>query len=210
MTIANHVVMDASPARRGFDAAEVYRVKGFSRLHPGKHPVLLALFIWRDELAKKYDLPSGRIVNAETLIQLAQKTPTNFGSLKRVRLKSWILRDHGTELMDIIKQAMREPQTLPERTIPQRKIEPIERQREQKLKDWRRSESEAREVTFQVVLPARALSYFKQFGAEDLSAAPQFGPKRIQQYGDKIKEICAQCEKDAETGAEQVGKSTAE
>ena len=198
VAIANQAVMDAAPHNTDFDPASVFRVKGFKRLHESKQPVLFALFLWREKLAEEHDLPAGRIVNAETLIQLAQKTPTNFGSLKRIRMKSWILRDHGNDIMDCIKQAMRHPPALPEQAQSQRQYESVEREREKRLKDWRRVESERREVPFQVILPARALSYIKQHGCADLSQAPQMGQKRIDLYGEKISEICQKAERSAE------------
>ena len=207
--IANQAVMDAAPHNTDFDPISVYRVKGFRRLHPSKQSVLFALFLWREELAKEHDLPAGRIINAETLIQLAQKTPTNFGSLKRIRMKSWILRDYGNAIMDCIKQAMRNPPTLPEQQQQQRQYESVEREREKRLKDWRRIESERREVPFQVVLPARALSHIKQYGCDALETAPQLGSKRIEMYGEKIKEICDKAERNA-LRKQQQGKQAAQ
>ncbi|NRA40199.1 MAG: HRDC domain-containing protein [Planctomycetes bacterium] len=189
--IANSAVMDAT-ARYAIDNPQaVYRVKGFHRLAPAKHPVCFALYQWRQKLAEEKDLPPGRILANEPLIALSQKSPTNFGSLKRIRLKSWILKEHGEELMGIIKSALRDPPQLPERENQSRKIDSSEKTREQRLKDWRRTESERREVPFQVVLPARAISHLKQFGSDKLDEVPQLGKKRIELYGETIQRLCA-------------------
>ncbi len=204
LLIANTAVMDATAHYAIDNPQAIYKVKGFHRLAPAKHPVCFALYNWRLSLAEEQDLPPGRILSNDVLIALSQKSPTNFGSLKRIRLKSWLLKDHGMEIMDIIKDAMRNPPELPERENKSRTVDSAEKSREQRLKDWRRTESERRKLPFQVILPAKALSHLKQYGADNLQDVPQLGSKRIQMYGDSIKKLCtAKVETEAEKKSEK-------
>jgi ribonuclease D len=64
------------------------------------------------------------------------------------------------------------------------------RERERKLKAWRRREAERRGVPHQVVLPARSLEHLKLFGADDLEAVPQLGAKRSRLYGRDLARLC--------------------
>ncbi|MDA3959383.1 MAG: HRDC domain-containing protein [Planctomycetota bacterium] len=188
VAIANEAVEAASPHSAGFDPTSVFRIKGVGRLGRDKLAVLVALHRWRDEKAKEVNCPPGRMINNEALIQLAKYTPTNFSSLKRVRLSGRVLREHGDDLLDAVKAAIEEPPTVPEPPA-RREADPTEQEREKRLKDWRRRESERRKVTLQVVLPARSLDYLKKNPRSEFSEVPQMGAKRTSLYGTAIRKL---------------------
>jgi ribonuclease D len=195
VAIANNAVAGTSWSG-GFDPAGFYRIKGANEIPHSKLPLLCALFVWRDQLAQAANLPAGRLLNNEVLLALTRQAPTNFGLLKRMGLKSWFIAAHGNDLMDQVKAAQQNPPTIPERPR-HRDVHPDEESRERRLKDWRRSEAENRTkkenrtVPLQVVLPAKSLDYLKQHGAHDLHKVPQLGAKRVQKYGDKLRELCS-------------------
>jgi ribonuclease D len=179
----------------GFDPAGFWKIKGMREIPRHHLPILCALYAWRDELARAANLPPGRMLNNEVLLALTRQTPTNFQLLKRLGLKSWFMSAHGQALIEVMKQALASPPAIPDRPR-QREVQPEEEQRETRMKDWRRSEAEnrskaeGRPVPLQVVLPAKALEYLKQHGAEQLAAVPQLGPKRSARYGSKLQELC--------------------
>lgn len=188
LAIANDAVM-ASAWNGGFDPAGFWRIKGARDLPLKAMPVLAAIYRWRDGLAQQANLPPGRVVNNEALLALARTAPTNWPGLRRLGLKAWFLRDHGEALLTLLKDARATPDDLPPPPRA-REVPPEEREREQRLKDWRRGESERRQVPLQVVLPAKALEHLKQHGAGDLTAVPQLGAKRIGLYGEKLRQLC--------------------
>ncbi len=179
----------------GFDPIGMWKIKGIREIPAHRLPVLMALYMWRDEIARTANIPPGRMLNNEVLLALTRQTPTNFQLLKRMGIKGWFIAEHGNALLDIIKYALSNPPEVPNRPR-QRDVHPEEEQREKRIKDWRRSEAEnrtkaeERTVPLQVVLPAKALEYLKQHGADDLQAVPQLGAKRIERYGKKLQELC--------------------
>jgi len=188
VAIANQAV-EAAGWSGGFDPAGFWKIKGSRDLSPQALPLLAALYRWRDQLAKDRNLPPGRLINNEFLASLANHAPTNYGLLKKLGARSWFLTEFGDRLITEIKRALEQPDEVPAR-LRAREVEDIERTRETRLKDWRRGEAERRAVPLQVVLPAKALEFLKQHGADDLSVVPQLGPKRIGLYGDKLAQLC--------------------
>jgi ribonuclease D len=148
-------------------------------------PVLAALWTWRDGVARIIDKPPGRVINNETLLALCRKPIVTWVQLKHAGVKNSVLTEHGESLLTCLRDANAHPPELPP-PVKHREVEPIEEQRETRLKDWRRAESEKRAVPLQVVLPAKALEFLKRHGAGDLSLVPQLGAKRIRLYGEKL------------------------
>lgn len=184
VSIACRAVEDAEWGG-GFDPGGFYRVKGARDLPRPCLPVLAALWTWRDALARELDKPPGRVLNNELMLSLVRKPVMTFQQLKVIGVKGWMLSAHGESLLACLKEANRNPPPLPP-PVKHREVEPIEEEREKRLKEWRRIEAERRKVPLQVVLPARALEHLKRYGPADLAAVPQLGPKRIRLYGERI------------------------
>ena len=186
--IANEAVALATSGA-GFDPAGFWKIKGVRDLPETGLQTLAALWPWRDGLARAANLPPGRIINNETILILAKYAPSSFQQLKKAGVKSWLLAEHGEALLEVLKGARAQPPTVPEPPR-RREVDEAEEKREDRLKDWRRSESTNRGVTLQVVLPAKALEHLKRYGAADLASVPQLGPKRTARYGAKLVELC--------------------
>ncbi len=189
LAIANQAVASTTWTG-GFDPGGFWRIKGVRELKPHALGILAALHAWRDGLARIHNKPPGRVVNNENMLSIARNAPTNFQLLKKVGVKGWLMSAHGDDLIATIKRAQSDPQPLPSRPRA-RDVLPEEEERETRLKDWRRSEAERRQVPLQVVLPAKALEHLKQHGAGDLGVVPQLGPKRIRLYGDDLRRLCS-------------------
>lgn len=185
LAIANQAVEQVQARQPGYDPADIWRLKGVSDV-PNKHlGILVALHQWRDSVALEQDRPPGRVIPNDLLVALARVAPLNFGMLRRLRLRSHTLRDHGDHIIAHVQAALSQPPQIPEPPA-RREPDPQERPREQALKAWRKQEAERRGVTTQVVLPARSLDYLKRRGADDLSQVPQLGAKRIRLYGEQL------------------------
>ena len=194
VAIANQAV-EATTWSGGFDPAGFWRIKGVREIPKQSLPLLAALYVWRDGVAKAANQPPGRLLNNEVLLAITRNAPTNFQLLKRIGLRGWFLSAHGESLMEAVRVALDQPPVLPDRPR-HRDVLPEEELRETRMKDWRRAEAENRTkaenrpVPLQVVLPAKALEYLKQHGAMDLGAVPQLGAKRRERYGAKLQELC--------------------
>lgn len=93
---------------------------------PGRKPELLgrikALAKWREEEAMSRNIPRGRIIKDETLLDLAQSPPKSQAELAQVRGMSagWATNAMGARLMEVLRSAQPlDPTELPARE-PQR------------------------------------------------------------------------------------------
>lgn len=172
----------------GFKPAGFWAIKGVRQLSKESREILMALFVWRETIARELDLPPGRTLNNELLVALARNAPYRPEQLKRLGVPRRVTNRWTSELLGVIAEARRSPPELP----PQPAKLPFDaqvRRRGERLKKWRRQEAERREVPMQVVLPVAALRHLQQNGGEDLESVPQLGAKRIHRYGDILAEL---------------------
>ena len=75
---------------------------------PHKLAVLQDLAIWREEFARKKDLPRSHIMKDETIAEIALQSPTNVKSLARIRGVSdrFAEGDKGSILIKIVQKAI--------------------------------------------------------------------------------------------------------
>ncbi len=174
----------------GYRAENLWSIKGVRQQSEETQTVLMALLVWREEVARKLDLPAGRALNNELLLALARAAPRRPEELRRLGVPRRVSGRWTTELLEVIASARRDPPRLP----PQPPRRPLDRQvqkRGDRLKKWRREEAERREVPMQVILPVVALKHLQQHGAKDLDSVPQLGSKRIRRYGDTLTRLLA-------------------
>ena len=194
VAIANQAVEQVKARAPGFDPATLWRLKGISDVPNKKLGIAVALHRWRDNTAKELDKPPGRVLPNDVIVALARSAPSNLGSLRRMRMRSSILREYGEDILALVKDAQAKPPAIPE--APKRaNPDPAIRSREQALKAWRRQEADRRKVAMQVVLPARALDQLKRSDHVDWNIVPQMGDKRIALYGETITKLVAKAGK---------------
>lgn len=187
--IAHRAVEDAT-WNGGYRPESLWKIKGVGGLDPAKLPILVALFAWRDEVGRRIDLPPGRVMNNQALLAAARNPPRHVDGLRRLGLRGEVKSRFGGEILRAVREARRSPPELPVRP-PRGDRDPVARGRSERLKAWRRTESEKRGVTPQVVLPATALQYLVRAGADRLDEVPQLGPKRIRLYGETFERLCS-------------------
>ncbi|MEC9236336.1 MAG: ribonuclease D [Pseudomonadota bacterium] len=87
---------------------ELWRKIRIKTNKPHKLAVLQDLAVWREEFARKKDLPRNHIMKDETLSEIALQSPTNIKSLARIRGVSdrFADSDKGTKIIKTVKQAL--------------------------------------------------------------------------------------------------------
>ena len=163
----------------------LWRIKGVRQLERKHLPVLAALWKWRDAAAREADMPAGRLINNALLLALARAAPRRPDELRRLGVRGRRLERWGRAVLRVIQRALDDPPAVPEPETAPRSA-PAERDRGNRLRQWRRQESKRRGVTEQAVLPAAALRHLARHGAADLAAVPQLGAKRVRLYGDVL------------------------
>ena len=95
------------PPDASFDPEEWVRLKGARALPPLERRVLRELFVLREKLAEASDQPPFRIMNNETLLELARTRPHVADELARVPGFTWKqVRRLGDEVLETIQRAL--------------------------------------------------------------------------------------------------------
>ncbi|TNF35693.1 MAG: hypothetical protein EP329_05995 [Deltaproteobacteria bacterium] len=193
LRVAGREVGWTPPEIGRFDPAGFLKLKGASRLPAAGRRVLRALWSWRDTKARTLDVPPGRLMPNERLVELA-KHPEELGMrLRGERFHSRLVWGDVDELIDAVVRALTDRAPLPERreTAPPA---PGTRERGQRLKAWRAEEAARRGVGLQAILPAKSLRYLELHGLPadaDLETVPGLGGRRRERYGERLRELCS-------------------
>ena len=88
------------------------RIKGWENLKPAATAVLRELAAWREEEARRRNVPRGRIVRDEVLLELARRAPGTLSALKGTRgLHPSEAERNGEALLGVIKRGLAVPRS---------------------------------------------------------------------------------------------------
>jgi len=147
------------PARRGRDADAWQKLKGARRLSRRQQAVLQAVFLWRDAIADRTDVPAFKIVSSETLMDLAEHHPATLDELRKLKgLAPRVHREAGS-LLDTVVRAWALPEDAWPRlpAAPRPVVSEATRRRIDALRTWRTAEAKRLALDVSVVLPQRLL-----------------------------------------------------
>lgn len=86
------------------------RLKGVERLPGPGRAVARALAAWREQEARARDLPRGRILRDDALVEVARTLPRDRDQLRRMRaLRGAALERHGDTLLRLVAEARAQP-----------------------------------------------------------------------------------------------------
>lgn len=150
------------PKEQLFDPNGFLRIKDARTLDPLGMQALKSLYLLREDLAKRHEVPPFRILGNETLVDLARLRPANEKDLTRARGFTWkVVRKLGKETLEALRQAEREgpllklPRLTPqseEATLSDSQLLLYER-----LKAWRKRTADAEGLDGSHVLRKEAM-----------------------------------------------------
>lgn len=187
---AGREVAWTSPEVGRFEPDGFHRLRGAHRLDDRGLQILRAIWLWRDAKARALDLPPGRLMSNEVIVELARHLPEASSGLRNAQFHSRLVWGDRDELFRAVSQAIENPTPLP----PRRDRPPptaAAKRRSQALKAWRQEEAARRGVGLQGVLPKKALRYLEKQGFTSLDAIPGLGRRRRERYGGVLEELCA-------------------
>ena len=188
VAIANETVMAATWRRPG-SPDSIWRLKGVRKLPREAMPNLVALWEWRESVARLEDRPPGRVLHTELLLALARRSSSGERGVRSLGLRGRAMR-FADDIQSVLDRARANPPEVPAPAKTPRPT-PGEANRLKLLRDWRRSEAQSRGVPHQVVLPPTAMQFLARHGTVELETVPQLGAKRARVYGQKLAELCA-------------------
>jgi ribonuclease D len=164
-----------------------WKVAGASRLTPRQAAILDQLCNYRDEQARKADLPHFKVLANKLLVDLCQAEVTAADDILKVEgMSKKLLQRHGAGLMRALQMGQ---SAAP--VIKPRKIHPPDDQliRMERLKEWRKKTALELKVESDVVLPKdemEAIAYHNPQNLVELAELMTEIPVRYKKYGQKI------------------------
>ena len=164
-----------------------WKVSGAARLSPRESAVLQALCAYRDQFARKVNLPHFKVLSNELLVEITRANPSTLDELKEVPgMSANVFQRHHAGLL----QAVTTGKTA---TPPKRERMPRPDQgvlnRLNALHDWRKEQGKRLEVESDVVLPREymeKIAFHNPVNLTELNAIMQKIPWRFERYGSAI------------------------
>lgn len=143
-----------NPQVKPFSADDCLKIAGSQTLAAADLKVLRELFVVRDAIARKEDLPTFRVIQNEVLVNLVRLKPAQARDLLGVRsMHPRVARNYGEQIVGAIRTGMSSQALLP--LPPPEPPQPADaaeiEARFQKLKKWRQGKSVTLDVEPAVV-----------------------------------------------------------
>jgi ribonuclease D len=179
----------AEPVVKSFDPEGFWRIPGVWQLDPVGRAILRELYILRDQLARKMDLPPFRVIPNATMLQLAIDRPTSQRGLELAKgLGRHIRKRYAGELLEAIARGQRAPVSSPPHAM-RSTTSDTTMARYMALRAWRKREATARQVEPDVILPNQVLMELARRSPTTLEALDQMEAMdewQRQTYGEAV------------------------
>jgi ribonuclease D len=187
----------ASAERREkeFDPEGFRRIKGNRDLSLQDQVVLRALFLFRDEVARKMDVPPFKVLNNSVLLDLVQRPPVSPEELNgRSGVSSRVARKHSARIVSIISEARKQDVSILE--APQRNNWKSPGRAAKLLLEtlrlWRNEKAKELNLQIGVIFPASLLEHIAATPPSDmgeLAALPGMRQWRVQEFGAELLQL---------------------
>jgi ribonuclease D len=151
--------------------------------------VMRELCISRDSIAEKMDRPTFKVVDDNTLLDIARSMPEKDVDLAGIGLSSKQIQLWGGEMLSAVRRGVNAP--LVKREQVERPKDAVLK-RQDKLKTWRKKVAEEMKVESDIVLPKRfigALAENPPHSMNELKQAMHDSPYRYEKYGEQIYQL---------------------
>lgn len=175
-----------------FDAEGYRRIKGNRDLAVQDQVVLRALYLFRDDAARKMDVPPFKVLNNSVLMDLASHSPQSVQELfKRSGVSYRVSRKFGPDILNIIAEARQQDPSVLELPARSNGKPPnrAARHRLEQLKQWRFGKSTELNLHVGVVFPANLLELLAitpPLDLEGFMSFPGMRRWRVQEFGQEI------------------------
>jgi len=175
-----------------FDAEGFRRIKGNRDLSPQDQVALRALYIFRDEIARKMDVPPFKVLNNSTLIDLAQNPPLTVESMfKRRGISNRVARKYAASIIKLIAESRQQSPAVLEHPVRSNWKAPgrLAKLRMEALKIWRNEKAKELGLHVGVIFPAYQLEMLAVTPPADLEAfalLPDMRQWRAREFGEEL------------------------
>jgi len=181
------------PVERHFDPEGYWRINGVHRLSPRSLSILRELYLFREEAARRHDVPPFKVFSDKTLLALAARQPRHTQDLYGIHgMTAGQIRRHGHGILRAVQQGRKRRPPSPPR--PPKRPDDITTARYEALRNWRKHRALERGVESDIILPREALWELARRAPttpQELINVPGLGPWKLQAYGEEILHVLA-------------------
>ena len=182
-----------TPRDNGFDPDGFWSLSGVRELSRSQKAVLKELYLLRDEIAAKQDLPVFKVIHNNALVALAAQEPTHPQDLYAVSgLSRRQIQHNGRRILRAVAKGLNSPP--PKRPKSPPKPPDMVLSRYDTLHRWRKERGLARGVESDVIASRDALwamAEHRPTTMDELARLNVFGPWRLAEYGSELLELIA-------------------
>lgn len=179
-----------TPEDRSIDC---WRVSGSYDLEPQKAAVLIELCRYRDKVARSQNRPLFKVLNDQTLLEIAAMLPQTLDHLSQVQgMTRGQIERHGRELLDAVQRGLEAEPAFPPRS-PRPNEDYLDRL--EALRRWRKETALEMGVKSDVILPRDllvALAENNPRHSKELEQVLGGVPWRLERFGSEILNILSQ------------------
>lgn len=182
----------APPHENGFDPDGFWSLGDTRKLSDRDAAVLRELYLFREQEAKRQDVPPFKVIGNRALMALAREQPRTLNQLNNIKGVSGSRADrYGDQLLEAVERGKdAEP---PERPRSPRTPDEV-RDRYETLRQWRKRTGRERSVDSDIILPKEFLwdiAHADPAGKDELAELLKPVPWRLESYADDILEVLA-------------------
>lgn len=165
-------------------------INGAYDLTPQQYAILIELCAYRDQVARKMDRPLFKVIGDDTLLQIAQTTPSDTRDLSRLHgMTPRQIQRHGHALLSAVRRGQ---QAAPVRLKRPPRRDESYLQRVETLRIWRKQTGQTMQVESDIILPRDLLHLLAEKAPatpEELNACMADAPWRLAQFGSEILKV---------------------
>jgi len=178
------------PEPSGSDRHGFWRINGARDLPSPQAAVLRELYLYRERQAERANRPPFKIMNDQTLLEIAQRCPAQTNELQGVMgMTPAQIHRHGAGLLGAVQRGLSAPPPHP----PPPAFEPdVVRERYERLRQWRKQKAQARGVESDIIIPREAMWQLARRAPrtpDELAGIAELGPWRRETYGMEILQV---------------------
>ncbi len=176
---------------QGFDPDGFWNINGIRDLSPRQLAILQELYLYREEQARRRNLPPFKVMGDKTLVVLAEIIPTSMSDMAGISERQ--VQRYGSGILKAVQQGLK---AAPPKRSHQRNHRPSEavHQRFEALRQWRKERAAQRGVPSDIIVSKDALwevAHVAPRNWEQFRKLRKLGPWRKKTYGDEILEVLA-------------------
>ncbi len=175
------------------DPDAFWRINGANKLKPRQMAILRELYLYRNDMARRRDLPPFKVMGDRTLLELATLAPQRNQDIQGVTGMSHAqIRRYGEGILQAVQRGLqaRPPHRPPSPPRPTDEVIA----RFEALRDWRKKRAQRRGVESDVIVSKDALWALARLAPQsedELARVRELGPWKTQAYGEEILNVIA-------------------